>query len=99
MTHSGLSDLPTTDFSMGQGLRRPPLGRRMRLGFVGAISPDSVSVCLARKAAWNGTRNIPSNSDIHRSVDPIRFSTAAKGVACPRGLNDSFTCRAVMVRL
>ena len=25
----------TTDFSLAQGLRVPPLGRRLRLGFVG----------------------------------------------------------------
>jgi predicted dehydrogenase len=35
MSNPGLSDHPISDFSMQLGLRRPPLGRRMRLGFVG----------------------------------------------------------------
>jgi predicted dehydrogenase len=48
------SDLPGIDFSMRLGLRRPPLGRRMRLGFVGGGRSGQVGAWHTAGARLSG---------------------------------------------
>jgi predicted dehydrogenase len=82
MTHSGLSDLPTTDFSMQHGLRRPPLGRRMRLGFVGGGRGGQVGTWHSAGARLSGHWDIIAGA---LSTDP----KVAALSACDWGIDGS----------
>ena len=60
-----LAELP--DFSMRQGLRRPPLGRRLRLGFVGGGRGGQVGAWHASGARLSGHWDIVAGA---LSTDP-----------------------------
>ncbi|WP_216856801.1 Gfo/Idh/MocA family protein [Acidisoma sp. S159] len=67
MTECDPSNLPATDFTMQQGLRRPPLGRRMRLGFVGGGRSGQVGSWHASGVRLSGHWDIVAGA---LSTDP-----------------------------
>ncbi len=75
-----MADLETsgpamTDFTMQQGLRRPPLGRRMRLGFVGGGRGGQVGSWHAAGARLSGHWQIVAGS---LSTDPEVAALSAR---------------------
>jgi predicted dehydrogenase len=68
-------DGPAPDFTMQQGLRRPPLGRRLRLGFVGGGRGGQVGAWHAAGARLSGHWDIVAGA---LSTDPGTAALSAR---------------------